>query len=153
MNAISVPDDSDHCSGLKATSFRPANPYDNASRESFIKTLKREEVHATQYRDLEHLRANIQEFIDQYYNRCRLHSALGSRSPEEFELAAGASTMAATMSFFRHAEIYRSDGKRRGRKKPARAGFPAHRFDESPAGSEPASASPTEADIKVEESV
>jgi putative transposase len=64
---------------------RPANPYDNASCESFIKTLKREEIYANQYEDLEHLRANIEEFIDQYYNRQRLHSALGYRSPEEFE--------------------------------------------------------------------
>ncbi len=63
----------------------PANPYDNASCESFIKTLKREEIYANPYRDLDHLRANIVEFIDHYYNRVRLHSALGYRSPEEFE--------------------------------------------------------------------
>ena len=42
-----------------------------------MKTLKREEIYANQYRDLDHLRANILEFIEQYYNRCRLHSALG----------------------------------------------------------------------------
>jgi transposase InsO family protein len=48
---------------------RPANPYDNASCESFMKTLKREEIHANPYDDLEHLRANIAEFIEQYYNR------------------------------------------------------------------------------------
>ena len=64
---------------------RPANPYDNASCESFIKTLKREEIYANQYDNLEHLRANIECFIEQYYNRQRLHSALGYRSPEEFE--------------------------------------------------------------------
>jgi transposase InsO family protein len=64
---------------------RPANPYDNARCESFMKTLKREEIHANQYDDLEHLRANLAEFIEQYYNRQRLHSALGYRSPEEFE--------------------------------------------------------------------
>ena len=51
---------------------RPANPYDNASCESFIKTLKREEIYANQYDDLEHLRTNIEEFIEQYYNRQRL---------------------------------------------------------------------------------
>ena len=67
---------------------RPANPYDNASCESFIKTLKREEIYANQYQDLDHLRANIEEFIERYYNRCRLHSALGYQSPEEFEQAA-----------------------------------------------------------------
>jgi len=68
---------------------RPANPYDNASCESFIKTLKREEIYAHKYEDLEQLRANIEEFIEEYYNRQRLHSALGYRSPEEFERKAG----------------------------------------------------------------
>lgn len=63
---------------------RPANPYDNASCESFIKTLKREEIYANQYHDLDHLRSNIEEFIERYYNQKRLHSALGYRSPEEF---------------------------------------------------------------------
>ena len=67
---------------------RPANPYDNASCESFMKTLKREEIYANEYRDLEHLFANIEEFIEQYYNRHRLHSALGYLPPEEFERAA-----------------------------------------------------------------
>jgi putative transposase len=64
---------------------RPANPYDNASCESFMKTLKREEIYANQYTDLEHLRTNVEEFIERYYNRQRLHSSLGYRSPEEFE--------------------------------------------------------------------
>jgi putative transposase len=63
---------------------RPANPYDNASCESFMKTLKREEIYAhDKYDDLEHLRANIEEFIEEYYNRQRLHYALGYRPPEE----------------------------------------------------------------------
>jgi transposase InsO family protein len=84
---------------------RPANPYDNASCESFMKTLKREEIHANQYDDLEHLRANLAEFIEQYYNRQRLHSALGYRSPEEFEQQAErpnsvAVSTSATMRFF-----------------------------------------------------
>jgi hypothetical protein len=61
------------------------NTHANASCESFMQTLKREEIHANQYDDLEHLRANIAEFIEQYYNRQRLHSALGYRPPEEFE--------------------------------------------------------------------
>src|SRR5258707_3821398 len=56
---------------------RPANPYDNASCESFMKTLKQEEIYANRYENLEQLRANIEEFIEQYYNRQRLHSALG----------------------------------------------------------------------------
>jgi transposase InsO family protein len=88
---------------------RPANPYDNASCESFIKTLKREEIYANEYRDLEHLRANIEEFIEKYYNRCRLHSALGYRPPEEFEqqTEVEATSSGATMSFFRHEELRR----------------------------------------------
>src|SRR6516165_8274519 len=71
--------------GIVPSMSRPANPYDNASCESFIKTLKREEIYAHKYEDLEQLRANIEEFIEEYYNRQRLHSALGYRSPEEFE--------------------------------------------------------------------
>ena len=82
---------------------RPANPYDNASCESFMKTLKREEIYANTYRDLDHLRANIAAFIERYYNRDRLHSALGYHSPEEFEQAASSAPPAtgATMRFFR----------------------------------------------------
>ena len=140
---------------------RPANPYDNASCESFIKTLKREEVYATEYRDIEHLRANIEEFIERYYNRCRLHSALGYRSPEEFEQASGAVSVGATMSFFRHREIFRNRGSGKSGE-PASANSPADsHFDESPAGyslagcspAEPASASPAEHKFKQEKSV
>jgi len=82
---------------------RPANPYDNASCESFMKTLKREEIYANRYENLEHLRRNIEEFIEQYYNRQRLHSALGYRSPEEFERENGrtnsADSSGATVEF------------------------------------------------------
>jgi len=85
---------------------RPANPYDNASCESFMKTLKREEIYANDYQDLKHLLDNIEAFIEQYYNRCRLHSALGYRPPEEFEREANTAVnfAGATMSFFRHEE-------------------------------------------------
>ena len=86
---------------------RPANPYDNASCESFMKTLKREEIYANKYDDLENLRANIEEFIEQYYNRQRLHSALGYRSPEEFEQrsrSSAADSRSATMEFFENSE-------------------------------------------------
>jgi putative transposase len=91
---------------------RPANPYDNASCESFMKTLKREESYANDYQDLDHLRRNIEGFIEQYYNRCRLHSALGYKPPMEFEqqVEAAATSAGATMSFFRHEENYRPDG-------------------------------------------
>jgi transposase InsO family protein len=71
--------------GIIPSMSRPANPYDNASCESFLRTLKREEIHANQYNDLEHLRSHIEEFIEHYYNRQRLHSALGYCSPDEFE--------------------------------------------------------------------
>ena len=71
--------------GIVPSMSRPANPYDNATCESFMKTLKQEEIYANHYRDLDHLRANIQTFIELYYNRSRLHSALGYLPPEEFE--------------------------------------------------------------------
>jgi transposase InsO family protein len=89
---------------------RPANPYDNASCESFMKTLKREEIYANTYVDLEHLHTNIEAFIEQYYNRCRLHSALGYQAPDEFEqqLESTVASAGATMSFFRHGEDYRT---------------------------------------------
>jgi putative transposase len=80
--------------GIVASMSRPANPYDNASCESFMKTLKREEIYANRYENLEHLRTNIEEFIEQYYNRQRLHSALGYRSPEEFERESGGTNSA-----------------------------------------------------------
>jgi putative transposase len=85
---------------------RPANPYDNASCESFIKTLKREEIYANGYENLGHIRVNIEEFIEQYYSRERLHSALGYRPPEEFEQqtelsGAVARSASATLVFFR----------------------------------------------------
>jgi putative transposase len=70
---------------IVASMSRPANPFDNASCESFMKTLKREEIYANQYANLEQLRTNIEEFLERYYNRQRLHSALGYRTPEEFE--------------------------------------------------------------------
>jgi len=72
---------------MVASMSRPGNPYDNARCESFMRTLKREEIYANRYRDLEHLRANVEDFIERYYNQKRLHSALGYRSPQEFEQA------------------------------------------------------------------
>lgn len=85
---------------------RPANPYDNAVCESFMKTLKQEEIYCNQYRDFEELSGHLEEFIGNYYNRQRLHSALGYRTPEEFERestsaeAATAPYDAATMEYF-----------------------------------------------------
>jgi transposase InsO family protein len=139
--------------GMIPSMSRPANPYDNANCESFMKTLKREEVRASDYHDLYDLHAHIAEFIDSYYNRVRLHSALGYTPPEEFEqaVAPGAVSLGATMSFFRHKEIYRPDLRSKIQEEPDQTGSPDHRFDESPAGYSlagwspplPASASPT----------
>jgi putative transposase len=70
---------------IQPSMSRIACPTDNAMAESFMKTLKAEEVDAQLYRDLDHARGDIGRFIDQVYNRQRLHSALGYRSPEEFE--------------------------------------------------------------------
>src|SRR5688572_32241433 len=61
------------------------NPYDNAQAESFIKTLKYEEVYRTEYLDFADARRGIGKFIDSVYNEKRLHSALGYLPPAEFE--------------------------------------------------------------------
>ena len=89
---------------------RPANPYDNASCERVMQTLKREESDANTYRDLDHLRAHLAAFIEQSYNRDRLHSALGYSSPEEFEHAASSAPTAtgATMRFFKPRTLARA---------------------------------------------
>ncbi|HET9785380.1 MAG TPA: IS3 family transposase [Terriglobales bacterium] len=71
--------------GLRASMSRVGNPYDNAKAESFMATLKREQIDGRPYRDLTQARADIGAFIDTVYNRKRLHSALGYRSPEQFE--------------------------------------------------------------------
>ena len=71
--------------GMLPSMSRPANPYDNATCESFLKTLKREEIYATTYRDFEDLQKRLEEFIERYYNQSRLHSALGYCSPAKFE--------------------------------------------------------------------
>lgn len=71
--------------GLVISMSRTGNPYDNAKAESFIKTLKTEEVYLKQYRDQEDARASIHHFIEEVYNRKRLHSSLGYQSPATFE--------------------------------------------------------------------
>lgn len=69
---------------------RKGNPYDNAACESFMKTLKQEEVYRNEYRDFNDARASIAHFLELVYNQRRLHSALGYLPPAEFEN--GAST-------------------------------------------------------------
>jgi len=71
--------------GLRISMSRRGNPYDNAQAESFFKTLKHEEVNLTEYRNLEEAAGSIGAFIEQIYNRERLHSALGYLPPAEFE--------------------------------------------------------------------
>ena len=71
--------------GIRISMSRRGNVYDNALAESFIKTLKYEEVYRTEYHNLEEAKASMQQFLEKVYNQKRLHSALGYRSPREFE--------------------------------------------------------------------
>jgi putative transposase len=103
--------------GIVPSMSRPGNPYDNAMCESFMKTLKQEEIYCHEYADLDQLQAGISQFIDHYYNRCRLHSALGYRTPHRAEAdyrasASQSSSSPVVMSFLRHEEIYQSDKAR-----------------------------------------
>jgi putative transposase len=72
-------------SQIEISMSRKANPWDNAACESFMKTLKYEEVLRAEYRDLAEARASIGEFLEKVYNQKRLHSALGYLPPSEFE--------------------------------------------------------------------
>jgi putative transposase len=71
--------------GITISMSRKGNPWDNAACESFMKTLKYEEVYRNEYRDLAEARASIREFLEKIYNQKRLHSALGYLPPAEFE--------------------------------------------------------------------
>jgi transposase InsO family protein len=97
--------------GAHLSMSRPASPWENGKCESFIKTLKREEVDARRYASFTELRDHLEEFIERIYNRARLHSALGYYSPDEFEQAQKPEVKwsPAALSFLRHDEIYRSD--------------------------------------------
>lgn len=70
---------------IAASMSGPGNPYDNAKAESFMKTLKHEEVNGRAWRTIEEARNDIKRFLETAYNRQRLHSALGYTSPVEFE--------------------------------------------------------------------
>jgi len=96
--------------GAVLSMSRPGRPWENRKCESFMATLKREEIDARPYANLEELERHIEEFIDQTYNRVRLHSALGYWSPEQFEArqAQPQTTppwLPAGLSFSRHAEV------------------------------------------------
>jgi putative transposase len=70
---------------IQPSMSRIGNPYDNAKAESFMRTLKREQVDGSTYRDIAEARVAIGTFIEDVYNIARLHSALGYRSPAEYE--------------------------------------------------------------------
>jgi putative transposase len=70
---------------IRISMSRKANPYDNAKCESFMKTLKYEEVHRNEYQDFDEAYQGIGRFLEVVYNQRRLHSALGYRPPQEFE--------------------------------------------------------------------
>jgi putative transposase len=83
---------------IQRSMSRPGDPYENAKAESFMKTLKTEEVDGRAYADLEQARASIGRFLEEVYNADRLHSALGYKSPIDFEDA-----MRMTASLHEHA--------------------------------------------------
>jgi transposase InsO family protein len=94
--------------GMQISMSRAGRPWENGKCESFMKTLKREEIDARRYNCFEELREHLVEFIEQVYNKVRLHSALGYRSPEEFEATQdpGVRWSPGALSFLRHEEIY-----------------------------------------------
>jgi transposase InsO family protein len=100
--------------GAVLSMSRPGRPWENGQCESFLKTLKREEIDARPYHTMEELEQHLEEFIEQVYNRVRLHSALGYRSPIEFEQQQAqcrteVNWLPAALSFLRHQEIYPDD--------------------------------------------
>ena len=74
-----------HEAGALISMASVGNPYENAKAESFFRNLKMEEVYLKDYRDFEEAEENIGQFIEEVYNRKRLHSSLGYLPPVEFE--------------------------------------------------------------------
>src|SRR5579863_1397112 len=93
--------------GAHISMSRPARPWENGKCESFMKTLKREEIDARRYSSLAELRQHLEEFMEQIYNKVRLHSALGYCSPDEFERSQGSAEWSpAALNFLRHEEVH-----------------------------------------------
>jgi transposase InsO family protein len=94
--------------GAHPSMSRPARPWENGKCESFIRTLKKEEIDARPYTSFAELERHIHEFLDGIYNRVRLHSALCYQSPVEFEESPKQREpwSPAALSFSRHEEIY-----------------------------------------------
>jgi putative transposase len=93
--------------GAHLSMSRPGRPWENGKCESFMNTLKREEINGRRYLSLDDLRQHLEEFLEQTYNQIRLHSALEYRSPQQFESQmAGEKWSPAGLSFSRHEEIY-----------------------------------------------
>ena len=71
--------------GMKPSMGEVGNSYENAHAESYIKTIKYEEVYMNEYETIEDVYCNIKQFIEEVYNKNRLHSGIGYKPPEEFE--------------------------------------------------------------------
>lgn len=71
--------------GMRSIMGEVGNSYENAHIESFIKTLKNEEVWMNEYETIEDVYCNIQQFIEEMYNKKRLHSSIGYKPPIEYE--------------------------------------------------------------------
>ena len=95
--------------GAHMSMSRPARPWENGKCESFLKTLKREEIDARRYSSLAELRQHLEEFMEQIYNPVRLHSALGYCSPDEFEQSPESAEKwsPAVLNFLRHEVVHR----------------------------------------------
>src|SRR5208282_1006531 len=93
--------------GAHMSMSRPASPWENGKSESFLKTLKREEIDARHYGSFAELQQHLEEFMEQIYNQVRLHSALGYRSPDEFEQSQESAEKwsPAALNFLRHEEV------------------------------------------------
>jgi len=93
-----------HSHGIQISMSRSGNPYDNALAESFMRTLKCEEVYLNIYRDLDDALLHIQDFLERIYNCERLHSSLGYLSPVAYEALPTTTLWSSGLSFLRHKE-------------------------------------------------